>query len=92
MISLIQNLGWTDLKTRRKNSRLLCMFEILNELAKIPKFNDHLIPVDKKDVMGRHNQTYKHIRAITPSISLHWDKIIFGIELFLIGIIFRPQP
>ena len=29
--SLIQNLGWTDLKTRRKNSRLLCMFKILNE-------------------------------------------------------------
>ena len=31
--SLIQNLGWTDLKTRRKNSRLLCMFQILNELV-----------------------------------------------------------
>ena len=31
--SLIQNLGWTDLKTRRTNSRLLCMFEILNELV-----------------------------------------------------------
>ena len=27
--SLIQNLGWTDLKTRRKNSRLVSMFKIL---------------------------------------------------------------
>ena len=33
--SLIQNLGWTDLKTRRKNYRLLCMFKILNELVEI---------------------------------------------------------
>ena len=31
--SFIQNLGWTDLKTRRKNSRPLCMFQILNELV-----------------------------------------------------------
>ena len=28
--SLIQNLGWTDLKTRRKNSRRVSMFKILN--------------------------------------------------------------
>ena len=28
MTSLIQNLGWTDLKTRRKNSRLVSMFKI----------------------------------------------------------------
>ena len=34
--SLIQNLGWTDLKTRRKNSRLVSMFKILNELVEIP--------------------------------------------------------
>ena len=34
--SLIQSLGWTDLKTRRKNSRLFCMFKILNELVEIP--------------------------------------------------------
>ena len=26
--SLLQNLGWTDLKTRRKNSRLVSMFKI----------------------------------------------------------------
>ena len=26
--SLMHNLGWTDLKTKRKNSRLLCMFKI----------------------------------------------------------------
>ena len=44
--SLIQNLGWTDLKTRRKNSRLLCMFKILNELVEIP-INDRLIPADR---------------------------------------------
>ena len=45
--SLIQNLGWTDLKTRRNNSRLLCMFKILNELVEIP-INDRLIPADRR--------------------------------------------
>ena len=34
--SLIQNMGWTDLKTRRKNSRLLYTFKILNELLYSP--------------------------------------------------------
>ena len=61
--SLIQNLGWTDLKIRRKNSRLLCMFKILNELVEIP-INDRLIPADRR-TRGGHNQAYKHIRANT---------------------------
>ena len=34
--SLIQTLGWTNLKTRRKNSRPVSMFKILNELVEIP--------------------------------------------------------
>ena len=47
------NLGWTDLKTRRNNSRLLCMFKILNELVKI-LINDCLIPADRR-TRGGHN-------------------------------------
>ena len=61
--SLIQNLGWTDLITRRKNSRLLCMCKILNELVEIP-INDRSIPADRR-TRGGHNQAYKHIRANT---------------------------
>ena len=61
--SLIQNLGWTDLKTRRKNSRLVSMFKILNELVEIP-INDRLIPADRR-TRGGHNQAYKHLRANT---------------------------
>ena len=45
--SLIQNLGWTDLKTRRKHSGLLFMFKILNELVEI-SINDRLIPADRR--------------------------------------------
>ena len=59
MTSLIQNLGWTDLKTRRKNSRLVSMFKILNELVEIP-INDRLIPADRR-TRGGHNQAYKHL-------------------------------
>ena len=61
--SLIQNLGWTDLKTRRKDSRLVSMFKILNELVEIP-INDHLIPADRR-TRGGHNQAYKHLKANT---------------------------
>ena len=63
------------------------MFKILNELVEIP-INDRLIPADRR-TRGGHNQAYKHIRArLTP----HWDKILFGIELSLIGILFRQLP
>ena len=61
--SLIQNLGWTDLKTRRKNSRLVSIFKILNELVEIP-INDRLIPADRR-TRGGQNQAYKHLRANT---------------------------
>ena len=61
--SLIQNLGWTDLKTRHKHTRLLGMCKILNALVGIP-INDVLIPADKT-TRGRHNQVYKHLRANT---------------------------
>ena len=63
MTSLIQNLGWTDLKTRHKNSRLVSMFKILNELVEIP-INDCLIPADRR-TRGGHNQGYNHLRPNT---------------------------
>ena len=63
MTSLIQDLGWTDLKTRRTHSRLVSMFKSLNELVKIP-INDCFIPADRR-ARGGHNQAYKHIRANT---------------------------
>ena len=63
MTSFIQNLGWTDLKTRRTNSRLVSMFKILNELVDNP-INDRLIPADRR-TRGVHNQAYKHFRANT---------------------------
>ena len=84
--SLIQNLGWTDLKTRRKNYRLVSMLKILNELFEIP-INDHLIPVDRKTRGGRNIRPI-NILELTP----HWHKILFGIELSLIGILFRHLP
>ena len=44
---------WTDLKTRRKHSRILNtgMFKILNELVEIP-INDHLIQQTKEHMVG----------------------------------------
>ena len=61
------------------------MFIILNELVEIP-INDRLIPADKR-TRGGQNQAYKHIRANTTL-----DKILSGIELSLIGILFRQLP
>ena len=53
------------------------MFKILNGLVEIP-INDRLIPADRPI----------NILELTP----HWDKILFGIELSLIGILFRQLP
>ena len=61
--SLIQNLGWTDLNTRRENSRFVFMFKILNELVENP-INDRLIPANRR-TRGGHNQAYKHLRSNT---------------------------
>ena len=55
--SLIQN------RAGRKNSRLVSMFKILNELVEIP-INDRLIPADRR-TRGGHNQAYKDLRANT---------------------------
>ena len=62
------------------------MFKILNELFEIP-INDRLIQADKR-TRGGHNQAYKHKRAISP----HWDKILFGMEQSLIGVLSRHLP
>ena len=51
------------MKTRRKHSKLLCMFKIVNELVEIPS-NDRSIPADRR-TRGGHDQAYKHIRANT---------------------------
>ena len=60
------------------------MFKIL-KLVEIP-INDRLIPADRR-TRGGHNQAYKHIRANTTL-----GQILFGIELSLIGILFRQLP
>ena len=65
--SLIQNPSWTDLKTRRKNSRLVSMFKIFNELVEIP-INDSLISADRR-TRGGNNQAYKHL-GVNTTLSL----------------------
>ena len=84
--SLIQNLGWTDLKTRRKNLRLVSMFKILNELVKIP-INDRLIPNRQKNTFWAQSRPI-NILELTP----HWDKKKFVIKLSLIGILSWQMP
>ena len=75
MTSLILNLDWTDLKTRRKNSKLVSMSKILNELVEIP-INDRLIPADRR-THGGHNHAYKHLRAhITLGQNYFWHRTI----------------
>ena len=76
--SLIQNLSWTDLKTRRKSLvfRPLCMFKIVNGLVKFP-INDCSIPAD----IIMHGATILWQQWAQLELTPHWDKIIFGIEL-----------
>ena len=59
----IQDPGWTDLQTRRKNFRLTSLYTILNELITVP-VSDLLTPANEK-TRGGHKQSFKHIRANT---------------------------
>ena len=61
--ALIQDLGWTDLQTRRKNFRLTSLHKILNGLIAVP-VSDLLNPADER-TRGGHKQSFKHTRANT---------------------------
>ena len=61
--ALIQDLGWTDLQTRRKNFRLTSLYKILNGLIAVP-VSDLLTPADER-TRGGHKKSFKHIRANT---------------------------
>ena len=49
--ALIQDLGWTDLQTRRKNFRLTSLYKILNGLFAVP-VSDLLTPADERTCGG----------------------------------------
>ena len=66
-------------------AKILTLLKILNELVEIP-INDRLIPADREHVVGTIRPI--NILELTP----HLDKILFGIELYLIGILFRQLP
>ena len=57
--ALIQDLGWTDLQTRRKNFRLTSLYKILNGLIAVP-VSDLLTPADERTRVG-HKKSFKHI-------------------------------
>ena len=62
--ALIQDPGWTDLQTRRKNFRLTSLCKILNGLIAVP-VSDLLTPADKRSRGGHKKKSFKHIRANT---------------------------
>ena len=78
----IQDPGWTDLQTRRKNFRLTSLYTILNELITVP-VSDLLTPANEK-TRGGHKQSFKHIRANTTL-----GQNSFFTKLYLIGITFH---
>ena len=61
--ALIQELGWTDLKTRRKNFRLPSLYTILKGLIAVLA-SDLLTAADER-TRGGHKKYFKHIRANT---------------------------
>ena len=61
--TLIQDVGWTDPQTRRKNFRLTSLYTILNGLIAVPG-SDLLTPSDER-TRGGHKQVFKDIRACT---------------------------
>ena len=80
--ALIQDLGWTDLQTRRKNFRLTSLYKISNGLIAVP-VSDLLTPADERNRGGHKN--HSNILELTP----RWDKILFCTKPYPIGIIFH---
>ena len=68
--ALIQDLGWTDLQTRRKNFRLTSLYKILNGIVAVP-VSDLSNPADER-TRGRHKQSF-----VTLELTPRWDKIPF---------------
>ena len=61
--ALIQDLGWTDLQTRRKNFRLKSLYTIFNGFIAVP-VSVLLTPAYER-TRGGHKKSFKHIRATT---------------------------
>ena len=59
--ALIQDLGWTDLQTTRKNFRLTSLYKILNGLIAVPAI-DLLTPADERTRGGHKKNIQNHTR------------------------------
>ena len=78
--ALIQDLGCTDIQTRKKNFRLTSLYKILNRLISVP-ISDLSTPGDEITWGGykNHSNTFK----LTP----RWDEIPLCTKPYPIGII-----
>ena len=81
--ALIQDLGWTDLQTRKKNFRLTSLFKILNGLIAVP-VSDLLTSADERthhsnilELTPRWDKFFvqNHTRLESSSTSCYWIQI-----------------
>ena len=80
--AFIQDLGWTDLQTRKKNFRLRSLYKISNGLIAV-SVSDLLTSADER-TRGGLKQSFKHIRANTTL-----GQNSFCTKPYSIGIIFH---
>ena len=59
--SIMQDLNWKPLHLRRRESRLVLFYKIVNNLVAIPPEN-HLIK-NQRNLRNTHNQQYEHKRV-----------------------------
>ena len=63
---IIKDLGWTSLEERRKNSRLVMMYRVVNNLVEVPK-SYHPQPRPKQTLRGNQRE----FQRFTPNVEAY---------------------
>ena len=65
--SMLRSLGWSDLKDRRRDTRLALLFKIINGDVAVSADDLQLEPADRR-TRSNHRHKYKHKGASTPEL------------------------
>ena len=65
--SMLLSLGWSDIKDRRRDTRLALLFKIVNGDVAVSADDLHLEPADRR-TRSNHHHKYKHKGSSTPEL------------------------
>ena len=82
--AMLDELGWPILSKRRKDTRLILFYKIINNLAQIP--HEHVLTKAYEGTRKKNTHKFRHIAVNTSQYSLYWL-----VYLYCIGSHFSPK-